>query len=177
MVDTSLPKTDEDEWHHKKCLYGQSNDCGIEKIPLCLVECNGSNSTMVEWKRFVMETTMSKAKHCLKKLTFVYDKTNNEKSIEYFKPKLQKFVKNNFVLRWQNKQFKSSIVSFPINTIVFIMDFVKNYSFEVQNDVQFMHWHLAIKSTYWYTLFITIIFIPIHLTKIPWFLKSTISTF
>jgi hypothetical protein len=46
------------------------------------------------------------------------------------------------------------------------MNFAQNYSFEVQNEVQFMHWHLAIKSTYWYTLFIAIIFIPIHLTKI-----------
>jgi hypothetical protein len=32
---------------------------------------------------------MSKAEHPLKKLTFVYKKTNNEESIEYFKPKLQ----------------------------------------------------------------------------------------
>ncbi len=58
---------------------------------------------MVEWKRFVTETTMSKAKHPLKKLTFVYQKTNNEKSIDCFKPKLQKNFKHNFVLRWQNK--------------------------------------------------------------------------
>jgi hypothetical protein len=155
------PKKDEDEWHHKKCLYGQCSDCGIKKIPLFLVECNGSNSTMVEWKRFAMEITMSKVEHPSKKLTIVYKKTNNEESIEYFKPKL-----HNFVSRWQNKQFKAFIVSFPKNTIVFIVDFVENHSFEVQNEVQFMHWHLAIRSTYWYILFIAINFIPIHLTKI-----------
>lgn len=170
-------KKDEDEWHHKKCLYGQHSDYGIKKIPLCLVECNGSNSTMVEWKRFSMETTMSKVEHPLKKLIFVYKKTNNEESIEYFKPKLQNFVKHNFVSRSQNKQFKAFFFSFPKNTIVFIVNFVENYSFEVQNEVQFMHWHLAIRSTYWYTLFIAIIFIPIHLTMILWFLQNTISTF
>jgi hypothetical protein len=72
------PKKYEDEWHHKKCLYGQCNDYGIKKIPLCPIECNGFNPIMVEWKRFAMETTMSKAEHPLKKLTFVYKKTNNE---------------------------------------------------------------------------------------------------
>jgi len=72
------PKKYEDEWHHKKCLYGQCNDYGIKKIPLCPIECNGFNPIMVEWKRFAMEITMSKAEHPLKKLTFVYKKTNNE---------------------------------------------------------------------------------------------------
>jgi hypothetical protein len=89
------PQKYENELHHKKCLYRQCSDCGIKKIALCPVECNGSNPTVVDWKRFAMETTMSKAKHFLKKLTFVYKKTSNEKSIEYFKPKLQNFVKHN----------------------------------------------------------------------------------
>jgi hypothetical protein len=117
------------------CLYRQYSDCGIKKIPFCLVECNGFNPTMVDWKRFVMETIMSKAKHSLLKLTFVYKKTDNEKSIEYFKPKLQNFVKHNFVSRWKNKQFKAFIVSFPKNKVVFIVDFAENYSFEVQNEM------------------------------------------
>jgi hypothetical protein len=78
---------------------------------------------VVEWKRFVMETTMLKVRHPLKKLTLVYKKTNNEEFIEYFKPKLQNFVKHIFVSRWQDKQFKASIVSFPKNTVVSIVDF------------------------------------------------------
>jgi hypothetical protein len=90
---------------------------------------------MVEWKIFAMEIRMSKVEHPLKKLTFVYKKTNNEKSIMYFKPKLQNFVKHNFVSRWQNKQFKASIISFPKNRVVFIVDFAENYSYEVQNDM------------------------------------------
>jgi hypothetical protein len=90
---------------------------------------------VVEWKRFAMEIIMSKARHPLKKLTLVHKKTNSEEFIEYFKPKLQNFVKHNFVSRWQDKQFKAFIVSFPRNTIVSSMDFAKNYSFEVQNEV------------------------------------------
>jgi len=39
------------------------------------------------------------------------------------------------------KQFKQSIKSFPTNTIVSIVDFAKNYTLEVQNKVQNMHYH------------------------------------
>jgi len=99
------PKKYENEWHRKKCLYGQCSDYGIKKFPLCPVECNGFNLTVVEWKRFVMETTMSKVEHPLKKLTFVYKKTNNEESIEYFKPKLKKIVMPTF----QVNDFKVNI--------------------------------------------------------------------
>ncbi len=93
-----------------------------------------------------METTMSKVGHPLKKLTLVYKKTNSE-FIEYFKPKLQNFVKHNFVSKQQDKQFKAPIVSFPKNTIVSIVDFVENYSFEVQNEGSLCT-SITIRSTY-----------------------------
>ncbi len=31
--------------------------------------------------------------------------------------------------------------SFPTNSIVFVVNFVKNYTFQVQNEVQSMHWN------------------------------------
>ncbi len=43
--------------------------------------------------------------------------------------------------RWEEKQFKNRITSFPANIVVSIVDFVENYSFQVQNEVQSMHWH------------------------------------
>ncbi len=39
------------------------------------------------------------------------------------------------------KQFKQSIKYFPTNTIVSIVEFYKNYTLEVQNEVQNMHYH------------------------------------
>jgi hypothetical protein len=90
---------------------------------------------MVDWKRFAMETTMLKARKPLKKLTLVYKKTNSEEFIEYFKTKLQKHFRHNFVSRWQDKQFKAFVLSFPRNIVVSIVDFTKNYSFELQNEV------------------------------------------
>jgi hypothetical protein len=40
-------------------------------LPLCLVKIIGSNETLVEWQKFAMETTMSKSRKTLRKLTLV----------------------------------------------------------------------------------------------------------
>jgi hypothetical protein len=61
--------------------------------------------------------------------------------MEYMKPKLQAFVRHNFVARWQDKHLKIWIKSFCVVIMVSIVDFAENYSFEVQNEVQSMHWH------------------------------------
>jgi hypothetical protein len=126
------PKEDEDEWHAKKCLYGQCKHCGIKKIPFCPIKCDDFNYAMVDWKIFAMETTMSKARKPLKKLTLVYKKINSEEFIEYFKPKLQK---NSSTTSYQGGETISYVLSFPRNIVVTIVDFTENYSFEVQNDV------------------------------------------
>jgi len=37
--------------------------------------------------------------------------------------------------------FQTSIKSLLTNIMVFVVDFAKNYSFEVQNEMQNIHWH------------------------------------
>jgi hypothetical protein len=71
----------------------------------------------------------------------VYKNTTSNEFIEYLQPKLQHFVKHNFIARWENKHFKQCIKYFPTNIVVSIVDFVENYNSKVQNKVQSMHWH------------------------------------
>jgi hypothetical protein len=71
MIVCEKPK--EEEWHKKKCLYGQCIYYGVDRFPFSLEESNGSTKALVKWKRFAMETT-SKAGKSLKKFTLVYKK-------------------------------------------------------------------------------------------------------
>jgi hypothetical protein len=71
----------------------------------------------------------------------VYKTTSLEEFIDYLKPKLQHFVRHNFVAWWEDKQFKHYIKSFPTNIMVSIVEFAENYRFEMQNEMQSMHWH------------------------------------
>ncbi len=98
MIVCEKPK--EENWHKKKCLYGQCNSCGVNKFLFYLVEINGSIEALVKWRRFAMETTISRSSKILKKLTLVYKKIISDEFVDYLKLKLQKFVRHNFVSKW-----------------------------------------------------------------------------
>ncbi len=76
-----------------------------------------------------------------KRLQLVYKCIIYSELIAYLKPKFQFFAHHNFVARWQDKMFKSFSENFPTNTLVSVVDFAKNYMFEIQNEVQSMHSH------------------------------------
>jgi len=135
------PKNEFDEFHKCICLFGNYSRCGVAILPLCPNEAIGFDFVMVQWRRSALETTMSRVSMALKKLTLVYKTRSIDEFIDYMKPKLQHFVRHNFVMRWENEHFKNCIKFFPTNIMVSIVDFIENYSFEVQNEVQSMHWH------------------------------------
>lgn len=78
-----------------------------------------------KWKGF------EEIKPCLQR-------TTSYEMLDYLKLKLQHFVKHNFVVQWEDKQFKAWLKSFPKDNIVLVVDFVENYYFEIQNLVQNM---------------------------------------
>jgi hypothetical protein len=80
-------------------LYGNCLACGVGKLPFFL-ELNGIDECPIQWRRYVLEETLSKNGKPLNNLTLVYKNTSSNEFIEYLKPKLQLFVKQNFVARW-----------------------------------------------------------------------------
>jgi hypothetical protein len=44
------PKAKKEEWHVKKCLFSQCNQCGVKNLAFCPLECNGDGPKMVEWR-------------------------------------------------------------------------------------------------------------------------------
>jgi len=104
------PKGEFEQWHDVKCLYGECDKCGVDKLPLCPAEVDGSDGQQVEWRRFALEEVLSKKGKIMKKLNLVYMKTTFDVLIEYLKPKLQAFVTHNFVARWTDEHFKKYAV-------------------------------------------------------------------
>ncbi len=124
-------KGDFDEWHKKECLYGDCPHCGVQKLYLCLEEKNSIDEWLVQCRCYVLEQTRLKNGKPLKKLTPVYNNTSSNEFIKYLKPKFQHFLKHNFVARWQDKHFKTCVKSFSKDYILFVVDFVENYNFQV----------------------------------------------
>ena len=57
-----------------------------------------------------------------------------------FRDHLKKFIKHNFVYRWQAEQFKECLLRFPEDVVISVVDFAENYTFKEQDEVQSMHW-------------------------------------
>jgi len=133
------PKDQFLEWHRRECLVGDCDLCGIDNMAICPTEEDGSSITLVKWKHFSMGQIITKRKVEKKRLQLVDKSTVSSELIAYLKSKFQFFVGHNFVARWQDKMFKSCSENFLVDTLVSIVDFVENYTFEIQNEVQSMH--------------------------------------
>jgi len=62
-------------------------------------------------------------------------------------PKFSKFVMHNHVARWQDLQYMVSLEMLKESEILSLIDFIENYSFKCQYEIQEQHWfnfHLSI---------------------------------
>ncbi len=74
-------------------------------------------------------------------MRLVYKSIVSSELMQYLKPKLQFFAS---AILWQAGKIRCSNLVFKNctdDTIVLVIDFAKNYSFEIQNEMQSMHWH------------------------------------
>jgi hypothetical protein len=83
-------------------LLGEFENCGVENIPICPIEEEGSFGHLVKWKQFPLQNIMTNKGDEKKKTTFVYKSTLSSDFIKYLKLKLQFFVQHNFVSQWQD---------------------------------------------------------------------------
>jgi len=49
------PKDEFTEWHARDCLFSLCDNCGVDYLPMCLIEEEGTSTIKVSWKRFEMK--------------------------------------------------------------------------------------------------------------------------
>ena len=133
------PKPTNTTWHSKDCLFGDCLNCGVDILPLCPIEEDGLSQTTVRWKHYEMQSITTRKGLQRKKLQLIYKDTTSHELVQYLKPKLQFFVRHSFVAKWEDEQFRTCLRTCPADTMVSVIDYDENYSFEVQNEVQSMH--------------------------------------
>ena len=108
---------------------------------MCLAEEDSPKDFILKWRCFektiVGQTNDGQPK---KRTREVYKKTCVGEFLEFLKPKLAEFVTHNFVARWQDSQCKNAINEIPEDAILPHIDFTENYSFQIQYEIQSMHW-------------------------------------
>jgi hypothetical protein len=127
-------------WHSKSCLQADCLECGVssfKKIPQDLQYEN-----LIHWKstRYEVVGKIDVGKN--KKVHKVeYHETQPKELLKYLNPHLKEFVLHNYVFRWQDLQFKECLQNFTHDEIMSCVDFSKNYTLKIQNEIQSMHWH------------------------------------
>ena len=62
--------------------------------------------------------------------------------IPYFRRKIQYNIQHVHMARWQDGQFKLCRDTFPLGTILSVVDFAKNYTLQLKNEIQSQYYHL-----------------------------------
>ncbi len=130
-----------EEWHKCECLLGECHNCGVDKLPLCPNEVIGNSNYKVSWRCFEIGVVrQSKDGQPRKRIREVFKETSTTKFLTYLKLNLQKFIKHNFVVSWQDTQCRLTMSDLPKDVILFHIEFMKNYyTFQIDNEIQSMH--------------------------------------
>lgn len=136
--DIVCPKPNNGEWHALTCVMGNCSKCDVSKLAICPMELEMAMS--VTWKCFENKIVGHKPKRKpRKKIVEVYKKSLLFKCFEFLQDKVPLFVKHNFVSRWQDANYKLAMENLGKGSILSHIDFAKNYTFEIQNDIQSMY--------------------------------------
>lgn len=134
------PKPIGSELFGLKCLLGNCKSCGpAKKLPICPIE--DSDSVQVKVKIFEdIQTGQTETGTKKKRKVLSLKEMSSKELLDLFRGHLSKFIKHNWVYRWQSEQFKECLRIFPDDVVVSVVDFAENYTFKEQNEIQSMHW-------------------------------------
>jgi hypothetical protein len=91
-----------------------------------------TNSTLLKWKCFEYETAgVADDGQPRRRIQQVFKETTATIFLDYMKPKLQNYVKYNFVAKWQDEQCRQMMKNLPTDVIISHIDFAENYSFMI----------------------------------------------
>ncbi|CAM6085314.1 unnamed protein product [Calypogeia fissa] len=144
------PKQPGRPWYNKECIMGNCASCGVPQLRICGAEIDSKQENLIKWESFQyvsMDKTGKKKNkdnteepELVRRIRQVEKETTMAIFMEKVKSTMPKFVIHNFQYRWQVEEYKRCLALFPKRVIMSSIDFSKNYTFQVQNEIQSMHW-------------------------------------
>jgi hypothetical protein len=74
--------------------------------------------------------------------------------LKKFEEKIYKYTKHSHRAQWKNLQFKQSHELFPPGAILSVVDFVENYTFTAQKEIQSEYYHSDQVTIFFHVLYI-----------------------
>ncbi len=94
------PKGDFEKCHKLDYFMGECVECGVGKLAICFNKCFAHGSWAMAWRCFEQKIVwMINERKPKKRIKEASKKTIVSTFLEYLQPKLQQFIKHNFVAR------------------------------------------------------------------------------
>lgn len=128
-------KSDDNATGQINCIRGICGTCGdLAKLPLRDEDTNMRK--MVNCKSYKYKKIETKFGKESTRLDYVEEEIPIGTFMENFRKLIKPYICHGFFAKWQAEQFKRLRDTFPLGTILSVVDFAENYSFVHQKEIQ-----------------------------------------
>lgn len=117
------------------CIKGHCDTCGnLAKFPSRDEDTNLTKT--VNWKSYKYVKFQTNYRKESTRLSYVEEEIPIGKFMEDFQKLIQPYIQHSFFAKWQAQKFQTLRDTFPLGTILSVVDFIENYSFVHQKEIQ-----------------------------------------
>lgn len=137
FVHTLLCEREEGATYHRMaCVEGTCLTCGhLQRFPVCAADVD-EDGQIVSWQRYEYHvyTGLSGAQSRRLQLTPHSDPWPVFRTT--FREAVYPYIAHAHGAKWQDRQFRACLASFPMGVVVSVVDFAENYTFTPQQEIQ-----------------------------------------
>ena len=123
------PRDEGVNFHKMACVQGTCSTCGSLQL-FQMREMD--SSAFVKWKQYEYVIQANESK----RLTLVEHSSPPIVFMTTFREAIYPYIQHSHGAKWQDRQFRACIASFPVGVIISVVDFSENYTFAPQTEIQ-----------------------------------------
>lgn len=128
-------REDGDSYHKMACVEGKCVDCGsLAKFPS--LDVDFPEDEVVSWQRYDYHTYTAQSGATSRRLQLTPHSGPRLPFVSTFRAAIYPYIAHAHGAKWQDRQFRACLATFPIGVVVSVVDFVENYTFTPQNEIQ-----------------------------------------
>ena len=128
-------REDGDSYHKMACVEGKCAHCGsLAKFPTPDVDF--LEDEIVSWQHYDYHIYTGQSGASSRRLQLTPHSGPRPAFVSSFRAAIYSYIAHAHGAKWQDRQFRACLASFPIGVVVSVVDFEENYTFAPQNEIQ-----------------------------------------
>ena len=137
FIHAVLCPRDENSMYHKlECISGKCNTCGHLNIFQPRNSTNTTGLDVIKWKKSNYITLTLDGGGESRRIQLIDCETTTEAFMRHFEHQIYPYIEHTHTKKWKYRQFRACLESFPRGLVIFVVNFVENYTFAHQQEIQ-----------------------------------------